>query len=307
MLDFIIDLARRSGHRMMVRLVKGAYWDAEIKRAQIDGLTGFPVYTRKIYTDVSYIACARKLLDARDVIFPQFATHNAQSLATIYEMAGPDFTVGDYEFQCLHGMGEPLYDEVVGKANLDRPCRIYAPVGTHETLLAYLVRRLLENGANSSFVNRIADPAVSVEDLIADPVDVVRALPVIGAQHDQIKLPADLYGLRRNSEGLDLSNEDTLAALSDGLKASATVEWAAQPLLGIEPAQGETRPVLNPGDHSDMVGTVTETAVDDARRAVEAAVSATVNWSAVSPAARAACLDPRRRPDAGAHAAACSA
>ena len=158
---------------MMVRLVKGAYWDAEIKRAQIDGLDGFPVYTRKIYTDISYIACARKLLDAADVIFPQFATHNAQSLAAIYEMAGPDFKVGKYEFQCLHGMGEPLYDEVVGKANLDRPCRIYAPVGTHETLLAYLVRRLLENGANSSFVNRIADPAVSIDELIADPVDTV--------------------------------------------------------------------------------------------------------------------------------------
>ncbi len=121
MLDFIIDLARRAGRRIMVRLVKGAYWDAEIKRAQLDGLEDFPVYTRKIYTDVSYIACARKLLAATDVIFPQFATHNAQSLATIYEMAGKDFQVGKYEFQCLHGMGEPLYDEVVGKGNLDRP------------------------------------------------------------------------------------------------------------------------------------------------------------------------------------------
>ncbi|MGO7208352.1 proline dehydrogenase family protein, partial [Rhizobium ruizarguesonis] len=152
-LDYIIDLARRSGRRIMVRLVKGAYWDAEIKRAQLDGLDDYPVYTRKIYTDVAYVACARKLLDAPDAVFPQFATHNAQTLATIYRLAGPDFTVGKYEFQCLHGMGEPLYDEVVGKEKLDRPCRIYAPVGTHETLLAYLVRRLLENGANSSFVH----------------------------------------------------------------------------------------------------------------------------------------------------------
>lgn len=157
-LDFVIDLARRSGRRIMVRLVKGAYWDAEIKRAQLDGLEDFPVFTRKIHTDVSYLACAAKLLAATDVIFPQFATHNAQTLAAIYHMAGKDFQVGKYEFQCLHGMGEPLYEEVVGLGNLDRPCRIYAPVGTHETLLAYLVRRLLENGANSSFVHRINDP-----------------------------------------------------------------------------------------------------------------------------------------------------
>ncbi|OJF90467.1 trifunctional transcriptional regulator/proline dehydrogenase/L-glutamate gamma-semialdehyde dehydrogenase [Pararhizobium antarcticum] len=289
-LDFIIDLARRSGHRIMVRLVKGAYWDAEIKRAQIDGMTGFPVYTRKIYTDISYIACAAKLLKAADVVFPQFATHNAQSLATIYEMAGSDFKVGDYEFQCLHGMGEPLYDEVVGKTNLDRPCRIYAPVGTHETLLAYLVRRLLENGANSSFVNRIADPAVSVDELIADPVDVVSAMPVPGAQHDQIKLPAHLYGGRSNSAGLDLSNEETLSSLSDALKESAAAEWTAAPLLGLSPAEGETRTVLNPGDHRDVVGSVTETMPEDASRAVNVAVSAGAAWSAVSPVERAACL-----------------
>jgi RHH-type proline utilization regulon transcriptional repressor/proline dehydrogenase/delta 1-pyrroline-5-carboxylate dehydrogenase len=289
-LDFIIDLARRSGHRMMVRLVKGAYWDAEIKRAQIDGLDGFPVYTRKIYTDISYIACARKLLDATDVIFPQFATHNAQSLATIYEMAGPDFKVGKYEFQCLHGMGEPLYDEVVGKANLDRPCRIYAPVGTHETLLAYLVRRLLENGANSSFVNRIADPAVSIDDLIADPVDTVRAMPVMGAQHEQIKAPADLYAGRSNSAGLDLSNETSLSMLSEALKASAAIGWTAAPHLCAETLRGESRAVLNPGDHRDVVGSVIETAEDDARRAVEIALAEGAKWSAVSPADRAQCL-----------------
>nr|WP_245317019.1 proline dehydrogenase family protein [Bradyrhizobium manausense] len=179
-LDYVIDLARRAGRRMMVRLVKGAYWDAEIKRAQLDGLEGFPVYTRKVHTDAAYIACAHKLLYAEDAVFPQFATHNAQTLATIYQLAGPDFRVGKYEFQCLHGMGEPLYEEVVGKGHLDRPCRIYAPVGTHETLLAYLVRRLLENGANSSFVIRISDPAVSVDDLVTDPVDVVEAMPIGG-------------------------------------------------------------------------------------------------------------------------------
>ena len=145
----------------MVRLVKGAYWDSEIKRAQVDGLDGYPVYTRKAYTDVAYLACARRLLAAPDAVFPQFATHNAHTLAAIYHLAGGDAYAPDqYEFQCLHGMGEPLYEQVVGpiaQGKLDRPCRIYAPVGTHETLLAYLVRRLLENGANTSFVNRIAD------------------------------------------------------------------------------------------------------------------------------------------------------
>src|SRR5713101_7310980 len=169
-IDWLIDLGRRSRRRLMVRLVKGAYWDSEIKRAQLDGLSDFPVFTRRIHTDVAYLACARKLLAAPDAAFPQFATHNALTLATIHAMAGENFYAGQYEFQCLHGMGEPLYEEVVGPDKLKRPCRIYAPVGTHETLLAYLVRRLLENGANSSFVNRIADPAVAIDDLIADPV-----------------------------------------------------------------------------------------------------------------------------------------
>ena len=183
MLDWIIDLARRSGHRLMIRLVKGAYWDSEIKRAQVDGLEGFPVFTRKIHTDVSYLACARKLLGAPDAVFPQFATHNAYTVAAVRAMAGDGFTSAQYEFQCLHGMGEPLYEEVVGHNKLDRPCRIYAPVGTHETLLAYLVRRLLENGANSSFVNRIQDPSVPVAELAADPVAAVAAAEPVGAPH----------------------------------------------------------------------------------------------------------------------------
>src|ERR1700743_2043157 len=126
-IDWLIDLARRSRRRLMIRLVKGAYWDSEIKRAQVDGLDGFPVFTRKIYTDVSYLACARKLLAAPDAVYPQFATHNAQTLAAIMAMAGPNFYRGQYEFQCLRGRGEPLYDEVVGDDKLGRPCRIYAP------------------------------------------------------------------------------------------------------------------------------------------------------------------------------------
>lgn len=291
-LDFIIDLARRSGHRLMVRLVKGAYWDAEIKRAQVDGLEGFPVYTRKIYTDVSYIACAKKLLSATDAVFPQFATHNAQSLATIYQMAGSDFSVGKYEFQCLHGMGEPLYEEVVGAENLDRPCRIYAPVGTHETLLAYLVRRLLENGANSSFVNKIADPAVPVSELIADPVEVVSAMPVMGAQHDKIALPADLFeGARKNSVGIDLSNEAALFDLSGQLHASAATEWIAKPLLADGSERGETRAILNPADHSDVVGQVAELATEDAADVMRLAAGAAGSWAAVTPDARATILE----------------
>ena len=291
-LDWIIDLARRSGRRMMVRLVKGAYWDAEIKRAQVDGLADFPVYTRKVHTDVAYVACARKLLAAPDAIFPQFATHNAQTLATIYHLAGNDFAVGKYEFQCLHGMGEPLYDEVVGKDNLDRPCRIYAPVGTHETLLAYLVRRLLENGANSSFVNRISDPKVTIDSLVADPVDVVEAMPVIGMLHDQIALPADLYGAdRANSKGIDLSNEAALAELAGNLAATVGQSWHAMPLLADNSTAGTTRPILNPADHSDVVGQVTELAVEDAAKIARLAAEGGKAWAAVSPAERAACLD----------------
>ena len=284
-LDWVIDLARRAERRLMIRLVKGAYWDAEIKRAQVDGLADFPVYTRKVHTDVAYIACARKLLAATDAVFPQFATHNAQTLATIYEMAGPDFAIGRYEFQCLHGMGEPLYEEVVGAQKLGRPCRIYAPVGTHETLLAYLVRRLLENGANSSFVNRLGDPAVPIDDLILDPVEQVLAALEPGAPHDKISLPADLYPERRNSAGLDLSDETTLATLSESLRASAAMNWVAAPADG----EGTPRPVLNPADHRDFVGTVYEMAPADAATAVTRAAAS--GWAQTPIAERAECLD----------------
>ena len=291
-LDYVIDLARRAGRRIMVRLVKGAYWDAEIKRAQIDGLEDFPVYTRKVHTDVSYIACARKLLANRDVIFPQFATHNAQTLATIYHLAGPDFRVGSYEFQCLHGMGEPLYDEVVGKDKLARPCRIYAPVGTHETLLAYLVRRLLENGANSSFVNRIGDEKVSVDDLIEDPVEAVRRMAAPGATHDQIALPAALYGAsRNNSAGFDLSNEETLGNLSKIFLEGTAMDWAARPRLAAGEGSGVARAVLNPANHDDIVGQVYEVGEADAAAAVAEAAASAGEWAAVPAAERAAILD----------------
>ncbi|MGL5237670.1 MAG: proline dehydrogenase family protein, partial [Plesiomonas shigelloides] len=235
-IDFLTDLASRSRRRLMIRLVKGAYWDSEIKRAQTDGLEGYPVYTRKIYTDISYLACARKLLAVPNLIYPQFATHNAHTLAAIYHLAGHNYYPGQYEFQCLHGMGEPLYEQVVGQVadgKLNRPCRIYAPVGTHETLLAYLVRRLLENGANTSFVNRIADTSLPLDELVADPVASAEQLAEKegrpGLPHPKIPLPRDLYaaispthintpqGQRLNSAGLDLANEQRLASLSAAL------------------------------------------------------------------------------------------
>ncbi|HVJ31490.1 MAG TPA: trifunctional transcriptional regulator/proline dehydrogenase/L-glutamate gamma-semialdehyde dehydrogenase [Terriglobia bacterium] len=290
-LDYVIDLARRSNHRLMVRLVKGAYWDSEIKRAQVDGLEGFPVYTRKVHTDVSYIACARKLLGAPDAIFPQFATHNAQTLSTIHAMAGENFYVGQYEFQCLHGMGEPLYEEVVGREKLNRPCRIYAPVGTHETLLAYLVRRLLENGANTSFVNRIADQKVPVDELIKDPVEQVRISLPIGAPHAAIALPRDLFGGKRaNSAGLDLSNEQRLASLSSALLSGADASWRAAPLLADGPQPGPSREIRNPAHHRDLVGLCIDATTAQVDAALTHAVATAPIWQATPPADRAADL-----------------
>jgi RHH-type proline utilization regulon transcriptional repressor/proline dehydrogenase/delta 1-pyrroline-5-carboxylate dehydrogenase len=284
-IDWLIDLARRAGRRLMVRLVKGAYWDSEIKRAQVDGLADFPVYTRKVHTDVCYLACARKLLGATDAVFPQFATHNAQTLAAVMQMAGDGFQPGQYEFQCLHGMGEPLYEEVVGPHKLGRPCRIYAPVGTHETLLAYLVRRLLENGANSSFVNRVADPAVPVAQLVADPVAAARAVVPVGGPHPRIVLPPDLYGPgRRNSAGLDLTDESRLASLGAALAESVRREWTAGT------AAVWTREIRNPADRRDIVGRVHDATPDEGEAGLASAVLGAPAWAARSAAERALCL-----------------
>jgi len=286
--DWLIDLARRSRHRLMVRLVKGAYWDGEIKRAQLDGLDGFPVFTRRIHTDVSYIACARKLLAATDVVYPQFATHNALTLATIYTMSQAHYRPGQYEFQCLHGMGEGLCEEVVGANKLDRPARIYAPVGTYETLLAYLVRRLLENGANTSFVHQIADPDFSLDELLADPVDRARSLkPAAGTPHPKIVLPRDLFTpVRVNSRGLDLTNEHSLAALAATLSGDTGEPWRAQPILSGGPREGRGREVRNPADQRDVVGAVIESLPE----IVDAACAYARPWHA-APQARADCLE----------------
>ena len=299
-IDYVIDLGRRTHHRLMIRLVKGAYWDSEIKRAQVEGLEGYPVYTRKSYTDVAYLACARKLLDAPDAVFPQFATHNAQTLSAIYHLAGKNYYPGQYEFQCLHGMGEPLYEEVVGPKKLNRPCRVYAPVGTHETLLAYLVRRLLENGANTSFVNQIADESIDINALVENPLETVARITPLGAPHEKIPLPLDIYysskpGLdskRQNSAGIDLSNEHRLGSLSAALLNSATQAWRAAPTLLPEEDWNDERAIacLNPADHRDEVGKVIEGNEDDVRLAVEASVNMAPIWQATPIKERAHCL-----------------
>jgi len=278
-IDFLIDLARRTGHRLMIRLVKGAYWDSEIKRAQIDGLD-FPVYTRKIYTDVSYLACAKKLLAAGEAVYPQFATHNALTLAAVHALAG-NAGPESYEFQCLHGMGEPLYEEVVGPEKLGRPCRIYAPVGTHETLLAYLVRRLLENGANTSFVNRIADPAFGIDALLEDPVAQAASITPPGAPHEKILHPLDLFGTaRKNSIGLDLSNEHALATLATGLQR-ARVDPTADEGIG--------RIIRNPADQRDRIGEIADATPVQIEQSLAAAAAS--NWRSTPPVDRAAALN----------------
>ncbi|EOC3059083.1 trifunctional transcriptional regulator/proline dehydrogenase/L-glutamate gamma-semialdehyde dehydrogenase [Cronobacter dublinensis] len=298
-IDYLIDLATRSRRRLMIRLVKGAYWDSEIKRAQMEGLEGYPVYTRKVYTDISYLACAKKLLAVPNLIYPQFATHNAHTLAAIYSLAGQNYYPGQYEFQCLHGMGEPLYEQVVGKitdGKLNRPCRIYAPVGTHETLLAYLVRRLLENGANTSFVNRIADNTLSLDDLVADPVSAVEKLAAqegrVGLPHPKIPLPQDLYGEGRvNSAGLDLANEHRLASLSSSLLNSALQKWRALPMLENAVEEGELTPVVNPAEPRDIVGYAREASEAEVAQALQSAVNNAPIWFATPPQERAAILE----------------
>ncbi|SFC63579.1 L-proline dehydrogenase /delta-1-pyrroline-5-carboxylate dehydrogenase [Polaromonas sp. OV174] len=301
-IDHVIDLAQRSRHRLMVRLVKGAYWDSEIKRAQVDGQDGCPVYTRKVYTDLSYLACARKLLAAPAQIYPQFATHNAHTMAAIYILADPaSYQSGQYEFQCLHGMGEPLYEQVVGRTEagkLGRPCRIYAPVGTHETLLAYLVRRLLENGANTSFVNRIADPNISIASLVEDPVAAVARMAQqegqLGLPHPVIAQPAALYGsARRNSQGLDLSNEHQLRELEASLVQGADFHWTAESLLAQPPvaATADWQLVRNPAHHQDVVGEVRAADEAEIEAALRSAAAFAPVWADTSAEERASALE----------------
>jgi RHH-type transcriptional regulator, proline utilization regulon repressor / proline dehydrogenase / delta 1-pyrroline-5-carboxylate dehydrogenase len=250
-LDFLIELAKTSGRRMPVRLVKGAYWDSEIKKAQMEGYVGYPVFTRKPNTDVSYLACAKKMLGAADVLYPMFATHNAQTIAAIHQMA-KNAGLPDYEYQRLHGMGHDLYAEVIGKHDLAVPCRVYAPVGSHEDLLPYLVRRLLENGANSSFVNRITDETVKPEELVADPVAAVHSFA--SKAHPRIPNPSQLFGdERKNSMGINLANDSDLATLAQAMNA-AIKPWQAAPIVPNSKNSGAMIPVNNPANRHESVG-----------------------------------------------------
>lgn len=282
-IDYVADLAKKANSKIMVRLVKGAYWDSEIKKSQVDGQDDYPVFTRKFYTDLSYLACAQKLFSYQEQIYPLFATHNAHSLATIYYMGeGKKF-----EFQCLYGMGETLYDNVVGEKNLNVTCRVYAPVGAYETLLAYLVRRLLENGANSSFVHQIVDKDVPIDDLIASPVELSKKAK--GESNPYFTKPEFIYpGNRRNSKGLDLSNEITLNQLQNELNKFGKKEYLAYPLINgfKKPSDRDLNAIYSPANLSDKVGQVIKSTSEDIEIAVDNAENAFVKWSGLSPKER---------------------
>jgi len=268
--EWVRELTQKVGRQMMVRLVKGAYWDSEVKEAQVEGYHDFPVFSRKPSTDVSYQACAKKLLEYRDTIYPQFATHNAYTVATIMEIAG---NVEGFEFQRLHGMGESLFDQVVNGKKV--PCRVYAPVGEHSDLLAYLVRRLLENGANSSFVNNIVDEDIPVESLLADPVETVRSWQ--DKYNPQIPQSFDIYQAehgvgRPNSKGIDLTDIGEITEMRTNLD-----NWFEQ-ARKVEVKEGENA-VTNPANHNEVIGAIKHVTAEEMTAFVERANNAFTAWS----------------------------
>ena len=286
-LDWLYGLAEKHDRRFMVRLVKGAYWDAEIKRAQVMGLDGFPVFTRKACSDVSFLSCATKLLNMTDRIYPQFATHNAHSVSSILEMAQIK-GVDNYEFQRLHGMGESLHDEVLKVSGV--PCRIYAPVGPHKDLLAYLVRRLLENGANSSFVNQIVDTSITPEEIAKDPILSVEEM---GSKISSkaIVHPFSLFGeQRRNSKGWDITDPVTVEEIDAGRDAYRDHRWKGGPLIAGEASGGEVQVVRNPANPDDLVGHVTQASEADVDTAITAAAAGFRAWADTPVEERAACV-----------------
>ncbi|MDH3632474.1 MAG: bifunctional proline dehydrogenase/L-glutamate gamma-semialdehyde dehydrogenase PutA [Gammaproteobacteria bacterium] len=283
-LDWLYALTQRLDRKIMVRLVKGAYWDTEIKRAQVLGLSDYPVFTRKVNTDISYLACTRKLLAMTDRIYPQFATHNAHSVAAVLKLAGDQH---DYEFQRLHGMGESLHEYVHSKH--DARCRIYAPVGEHQDLLAYLVRRLLENGANSSFVNQIVDTSISPESIARDPIDVISELENLS--NPNITMPPELYGSTRlNSQGWDITDLTCLHEINNSREPLCTKTWQAKPLTAADITHTTSRDVFNPADPGDRVGAVFEADLDTVEQAIQSATEGSAEWSRTSREERAACL-----------------
>ncbi len=284
---WIAALADDTRHRIPVRLVKGAYWDTEIKRAQVQGLSGYPVFTRKTHTDISYLACASAMLEAGSLLYPMFATHNAHTIAWVLARARARGVV-ELEFQRLHGMGEALYAQVADSR--DDPCRVYAPVGSHQDLLPYLVRRLLENGANTSFVNRIADPTVSIDDVVADPVQRARVWNFAPAT--TLPLPIDLYGAERcNSIGVSLADQDAMAALDAALADAAKREFIATPMVPGAIPTGTARELLDPSDRRARIGTVVEADAATVDRALGILAKGYSTWDALGGGPRAEALN----------------
>lgn len=272
-LDWAISLSRAAGRRMMVRLVKGAYWDSEIKYAQEMGLSGYPVFTRKASTDLSYLAIAKHALDNRDVLFPQFSTHNAHTIAAVMELVGPSHNPDSpgFEFQRLHGMGTLLFD-AIGQQDKIPNVRTYAPVGNHKDLLAYLVRRLLENGANTSFVNRFMDAKVPVAELLADPLDLLREYPSL--PHHQIGLPAEVFGeSRKNSDGLDIEDRAQIQPFEKAVHECLSQDWSCD-----SASKSDAKPVTNPASPEDIVGYCKDSSIQDAETAIGAAMLAQKEW-----------------------------
>ncbi len=286
LIEWLSEVAREHQRQLMVRLVKGAYWDTEIKLSQEQGLTSYPVFTRKASTDVSYIACAKRLLAQPDAFYAQFATHNAHTISTILEMAGEN---RQFEFQRLHGMGEVLYDQFIGDQNEKPACRVYAPVGSHEDLLAYLVRRLLENGANSSFVNRIVDERIPMERIIADPVGKVRRLE--RKPHPRIPLPVNIYGEhRKNAIGIDTSDTKQLVMLAGRMRNASEQNWEAYPIVGGVRQSGNPIDVTDPSDQRRVVGTLVNASTESVEEALRRAYQARTVWSTTPATERSGCL-----------------
>ena len=284
---YLIELAGEAGRRIPVRLVKGAYWDAEIKHAQEHGLPSYPVFTRKAYSDVSYLACARQALQAGEALYLQFATHNAHTLASIIHFAG---TRRDFEFQRLHGMGEELYAQVIDPERFNRPCRVYAPVGSHEDLLPYLVRRLLENGSNTSFVNRIVDEAIPVEEIIKDPI--LTAQEHDCRPHSQIPAPADIFLPERpNSRGVNLADHNVAGKLLADMQSFRDLEYKAGPIIGGEAVAGDELPSVNPADTSQVVGICQQASRAHVDAALDFALAAQPRWDRTPAVERARILN----------------
>ena len=287
LVDWTVELARKHKRKLMVRLVKGAYWDSEIKVAQVAGVTDYPVFTRKVATDVSYLACAKRLLAASDCIYAAFATHNANTIGAVKALAGKT----PFEFQRLHGMGEGLYEELAklerGIGDEPTPVRIYAPVGSHKELLAYLVRRLLENGANSSFVNRIADDDIPIDALVRDPVAELGALTP--KRNPAIPLPNAIFGKDRiNSAGVDLSDPLVRDPLLAKLKKLEAKRWTAAPTGG---GKGDKGAICSPTDTSKIVGEVIWASEKDVDRIARSALAHQIEWDQRGGEARAELLD----------------